>query len=118
MAEREIEFLREGLRRHVEALAVDIGPRTPFNGDSLERAAAYIQSAFEQMGLLVTEQPYRYYGQRVVNLLAATEPTTKPSASATISCRPRMRRRLHACRQSKEAEVASEMAALSQSPAP
>ena len=80
MAEREIEFLGEGLRRHVKALAVDIGPRTPFNGDSLERAAAYIQSAFEEMGLSVTEQPYQYYGQRVVNLLATAEPTTKPSA--------------------------------------
>ena len=61
MAEREIEFLREGLRRHVKTLAVDIGPRTPFNGDSLERAAAYIQSAFEKLGLTVTEQPYQYY---------------------------------------------------------
>jgi Zn-dependent M28 family amino/carboxypeptidase len=80
LAEREIEFLREGLRRHVKALTVDIGPRTPFEGDSLERAAAYIQSAFEEMGLSVTEQPYRYYGQRVVNLLAAAEPTTKSSA--------------------------------------
>ena len=80
MVEREIEFLGEGLRRHVKALAVDIGPRTPFNGDSLERAAAYIQSAFEEIGLSVTEQPYRYYGQRVVNLLAAVEPITKSSA--------------------------------------
>ena len=80
MIEREIEFLGEGLRRHVKALAVDIGPRTPFNGDSLERAAAYIQSAFEEIGLSVTEQPYRYYGQRVVNLLAAVEPITKSSA--------------------------------------
>jgi Zn-dependent M28 family amino/carboxypeptidase len=28
----------------------------------------------------VTEQHYQYYGQRVVNLLATAEPTTKPSA--------------------------------------
>ena len=80
MAEHEIEFLREGLRRHVKALAGDIGPRAPFEGDSLERAAAYIQSAFEQMGLSVTEQPYWYYGQRVVNLLATADPTTKSTA--------------------------------------
>jgi Zn-dependent M28 family amino/carboxypeptidase len=80
LAEREIEFLGEGLRRHVNALAVDIGPRTPFSGDSLERAAVYIQSAFQEMGLSVIEQPYQYYGQRVVNLLATAEPTTKPSA--------------------------------------
>jgi Zn-dependent M28 family amino/carboxypeptidase len=80
LAGREIEFLGEGLRRHVNALAVDIGPRTPFSGDSLERAAVYIQSAFQEMGLSVIEQPYQYYGQRVVNLLATAEPTTKPSA--------------------------------------
>jgi Zn-dependent M28 family amino/carboxypeptidase len=80
LAEREIEFLGEGLRRHVKALAVDIGPRTPFSGDSLKRAAVYIQSAFQEMGLSVIEQPYQYYGHRVVNLLATAEPTTKPSA--------------------------------------
>ena len=94
MAEPEIEFLREGLRRHVKALHVDIGPRTPFEGDSLERAAAYIQSAFEEMGLSVTEQPYRYYGQRVVNLLAAAEPTTISAylslARINVPCRPRL----------------------------
>jgi hypothetical protein len=55
LTEHEIEFLREGLRRHVKALAGDIGPRAPFNGDGLERAAAYIQSAFEEMGLSVIE---------------------------------------------------------------
>lgn len=81
MADFEIEILRDALREHIKALAVDIGPRTPFTGDSLARAADYIQSAFEDAGLSVTEQPYQYYGQRVVNLVA-----THPAATGASVC--------------------------------
>jgi hypothetical protein len=63
LADREIKSVRDSLRGHVKALAVDIGPRTPFTGDSLVRAAAYIQSAFEDAGLSVTEQGLGH-GQR------------------------------------------------------
>jgi hypothetical protein len=58
LADRELEILRDALREHVNALAVDIGPRTPLNGDSLIRAASYIRSVFEGAGLLVREQDY------------------------------------------------------------
>lgn len=75
MADRELEILRDALREHVNALAVDIGPRSPLNGDSLVRAANYIRSVFEQAGLSVREQDYQYYDHRVTNLLA-TAPTT------------------------------------------
>jgi Zn-dependent M28 family amino/carboxypeptidase len=68
------------LRKHVKALTLDIGPRTPFMGDSLARAAAYIHSVFEDGGLCVTEQAYRYYGQRVVNVIATPSTTTRASA--------------------------------------
>ena len=74
MADRELEILRDALREHVNALAVDIGPRTPLNGDSLVRAANYIRSVFEEAGLSVREQDYQYYDQRVTNVLA-TAPT-------------------------------------------
>ena len=62
--------LEDSLRKHVAVLAVDIGPRTPFQGDSLPRAARYIQEVFEDAGLEVTEQAYHYNGQRVANLIA------------------------------------------------
>ncbi len=75
MADRELEILRDALREHVNALAVDIGPRSPLNGDSLVRAANYIRLVFEQAGLSVREQDYQYYDHRVTNLLA-TAPTT------------------------------------------
>ena len=70
MADRELEILRDALREHVKALAVDIGPRTPLDSDSLVRAANYIHAVFEEAGLSVTEQDYQYYEQRVTNVLA------------------------------------------------
>jgi len=70
--EGEPEIIRDALRRHVKALAVDIGPRTPFTGDSLERAATYIQSALVDSGQSVTKQTYHYLDRRVVNLIGTT----------------------------------------------
>jgi hypothetical protein len=68
---RELESLRTSLREHVNALAVDIGPRTPLNTNGLVRAANYIHSAFEDAGLSVREQAYQYHAQWVTNVLAA-----------------------------------------------
>jgi len=70
LVDGEIATLRSVLREHVNALAVDIGPRTPLNPDSLVRTANYIRSVFEDAGLLVHEQNYEYYDQRVTNVLA------------------------------------------------
>ena len=80
MADREPDILRGALREHVKALAVDIGPRTPLISDSLVRAANYIHSVFEEAGLVVREQNYDYYDQRVTNLLATVPATAGASA--------------------------------------
>jgi hypothetical protein len=80
LADSELEILRDALREHVKALAVDIGSRTPLNRDSLVRAADYIQSVFEEAGLSVREQDYQYYDQRVTNVLATLPATTGASA--------------------------------------
>ena len=80
MADPELEILRDALRKHVNALAVDIGPRTPVNGDSLVRAANYIHSVFEETGLSVREQHYQYFDQRVTNVLAGTPKAAAASA--------------------------------------
>ena len=81
MADREREILRDALREHVKALAVDIGPRTPLNGHSLVRAASYIHSVFDQAGLFVREQNYQYYDQRVTNVLASHSRLSSSKAS-------------------------------------
>lgn len=72
MVDRELQIVRDALRAHVEVLAVDIGPRTPFTGNSLERAATYIQSVLVDAGCLVTEQPYQYLGHHVSNVIGTT----------------------------------------------
>lgn len=51
VADREKESVGDALRKHVKALTLDIGPRTPFMGDSVARTAVYIQSVFEDGGL-------------------------------------------------------------------
>jgi len=80
LAYRELEILRDALREHVNALAVDIGPRTPSSPDSLVRAANYIHSVFEDAGLSVREQDYQYYAKRVTNVLATVPATTGASS--------------------------------------
>ena len=84
MANRELEILRKALREHVNALAVDIGPRTPSSPGSLVRAANYIHSVFEDAGLSVREQNYQYYDQRVTNVLATVPGTAGGSAYYVI----------------------------------
>lgn len=72
--------LEDALRKHVEVLTVDIGPRAPGIADSLARAEQYIREDFESAGLEVREQAYDYNGQRVANLIA-----TPPAAAGANS---------------------------------
>lgn len=70
-----------GLRRDVEALSVEIGPRAPFVGDSLDRAEAYIRGRLEDAGLEVERQAYDFRGREVANLIA-----TNAAARSASSC--------------------------------
>jgi Peptidase family M28 len=80
LADPELAILRDALRQHVNALAVNIGPRTPLNSNSLVRAANYIRSVFEETALSVREQHYQYFDQRVTNVLAETPKAAGASA--------------------------------------
>jgi hypothetical protein len=81
----ELEILQTALRKHVTALASDIGPRTPGDGNSLVRAANYIHSVFENAGLSVREQAYQYHAQWVTNVLA-THPTSTGTSAFYVVC--------------------------------
>ena len=85
MADREPETLRNALREHVNALAVDIGPRTPLDPNSLVRAANYIHSVFENAGLSVREQDYQYYESGVTR--SRTKSALKPATSGYPSAK-------------------------------
>ena len=80
MIDNELEILRDALREHVSALAIDIGPRTTVDGNSLVLAADYIHSVFEEAGLSVTRQDYQYYDHRVTNVLGTLPVDTEASA--------------------------------------
>ncbi len=55
----EIEgVLEDALRKHVEVLTVETGPRTAFHGDGLAQAERYIREVFEISGPGVTKQAY------------------------------------------------------------
>jgi Zn-dependent M28 family amino/carboxypeptidase len=62
--------LEDSLRKHVDVLTVDIGPRALSIGDNLLRAERYIKREFERAGLEVREQAYDCKGLRVANLIA------------------------------------------------
>lgn len=57
------------LRRDVEVLAGEIGPRTPRLGDSLVRAEAHVRGELEAAGLAVERRPYSFFGREVANLV-------------------------------------------------
>jgi Zn-dependent M28 family amino/carboxypeptidase len=65
-----VDFIAGTLRRHVEVLAGDIGPRVPSPGNGLRQAAEYIRAEFRSAGLQVTEQGYDWHDEQVANLIA------------------------------------------------
>ncbi len=62
--------LEDALRRHVTALSVDIGARSPLLPERLGRAEDYVRAALAEAGLEVSEQAYDFHGTRVANLIA------------------------------------------------
>lgn len=63
------------LRRDVERLAGEIGPRTPRLGDSLARAEALIRAELEAAGLVVERRAYGFFGHEVANLVGVPAPS-------------------------------------------
>jgi hypothetical protein len=64
------EVLRRGLRRHVEALAGEIGERSGARYPNVVRAAAYIDSVLRSLGYAVVSQEFRAGGRTYRNVEA------------------------------------------------
>ncbi len=76
--------LRPRLRRHVEALAGDIGERHLWRHDALESAARYIEASWADLGYAVTSQPYVAHGKPVRNLEVELPGSAQPSESVVV----------------------------------
>jgi hypothetical protein len=74
----------EALRVDVVALSEDIGPRSVFQGDSLERAAAYVTKRFEELGFSVTRNEYRVGGVVCANLEVELRGILKPEEIVVV----------------------------------
>ena len=66
------------LRGHLGMLTRTIGERSVRRPDNIERSAAYIQTQFEEYGLEVRRQTYRYHEKRVSNVVAELPLSAKP----------------------------------------
>jgi Zn-dependent M28 family amino/carboxypeptidase len=74
-----IDGTAESLRRHVEALTVDIGERSVDRPENLRKAADYIRSFYEETGLTAVLEPYRYRSFTVANVIAQVQFSEKPA---------------------------------------
>jgi acetylornithine deacetylase/succinyl-diaminopimelate desuccinylase-like protein len=71
----EKRTLMQNLRRHIAHLSVEIGERHLWNGDSLERAARFIESEFSAAGYAPTRQTFTAYRKPVSNISAEKKGT-------------------------------------------
>ncbi len=76
--------LEDRLRTHVWQLAGEIGPRSPANGDALERAGRYICEVLAGYGYDVESQEYRWQGRPVANLIAELPGSETPEQTVIL----------------------------------
>lgn len=65
-------------------LAGEIGPRSVFQGDSLQRAERHIAEQMTRAGWVVARQTYRVNGVECANLVVAREGRSKPGEIVVI----------------------------------
>lgn len=75
----DIQETSERLRRHLTMLTVTIGERSVLQPENLERARAYIESCYHELGLPVENQRYPYENLTVANVIARIEAGDVPS---------------------------------------
>ena len=62
------QLIHDNLKRHVVALADEIGERSVWRPESMAAAAGYIRTAFEAAGYVVNVQSFASRGENVSNL--------------------------------------------------
>lgn len=74
----EIDELTERLGSHVQALAGEIGERNVWRGDSLARAATWIEEVWEGQGFDVARQSFEARGVECSNLEVTVRGAERP----------------------------------------
>ena len=77
-ASQAIDDLEGRLRRHVVALAKEIGPRGIYTPDKLKAAVDYIRNFWQQTGYQVSGQTYKAGGVDCENLVVQIQGQSKP----------------------------------------
>jgi Zn-dependent M28 family amino/carboxypeptidase len=67
----------ERLRRHVETIALALGPRDAEHPDGLDRVAAYVAAELRGAGADVADQPFAVHGRAYRNVIARFGPATR-----------------------------------------
>ena len=78
------QMIIKQLRDHLTMLTHIIGERSVKRPDNHEKTAAYIQDQFEDFGLAVQRQPYRYKDMQVSNVVALLQQSGNSAAHYVI----------------------------------
>ena len=66
-------FLVHSIQKHINKFAVEIGPRPVTNEQSIKKTEKYITSYFENIGLEVKQQRYKYDNYDIANVIAGSQ---------------------------------------------
>ena len=78
--EIDTQQIRERLKAHLQALTITIGERSVRYPRRLAAAAEYITAFYEDLGISVHTEPYRYRDMNVANVVAEIVSGPDPSA--------------------------------------
>ena len=66
-------FLVNSIQKHINKLAVEIGPRPVANEQSIKKTEKYITNCFENIGFEVKQQRYKYDNYDIANVIAGSQ---------------------------------------------
>jgi Zn-dependent M28 family amino/carboxypeptidase len=66
-------FLINSIQKHINKIAVEIGPRPVINEQSIKKTEKYITNCFENIGLEIKQQRYKYDNYDIANVIAGSQ---------------------------------------------
>jgi len=75
----DVEKTKKALRNHLSMLTVSVGERSVYKPENLSKAADYIESFYQNIGMDVEREAYRYQDLTVANVTTEISFCTDPS---------------------------------------